>query len=874
LFNCSIERISWYGFGHYFSAREGGPNPARVSSTLGGRLMRGLGVFLCFAVALMVGPAAQANSPVTIGEHVFEEYETPHPYQSSGSTQPMLTWVDDIVFPGATYISVHFARMDLAAGDYVVVRSPDGRQSWTYTRFGRHDLGATKEGFFATHIKGDTAVVELFTVGGSSSWGYEIDKFGRGYNNDEIRVFWSLGLGEEMNLPRLPDDPESLCGTDDTEEAKCYQDSEPEIYDTSRSVVRLIQNGSAHCTGWLVGNAGHVMTNEHCITSQSQLDNIDFEFMAEGPDCATDCTSTLGCPGVIEASGGTFVTDDAALDYALVIPDTSTGSGTNLPATYGYMKLRQSGAVLDERVYHPQHPAGWGKRIGVVSTHTFDVGLGGYCYASSLNETPCSGGPGDVGYYTDTQGGSSGSPVLGYSDHKVVALHHCRGSNSCTQTGGDRNRGVPIDAVIADLGANVPPGALCDPYAGPMTLSAVLNGDNRIDLSWDAVAGSGITYTVKRTVGGCPQADYEEIASGLTGTTYSDTTVSGTVTYAYIVIAVDDEECESDPSPCAEETATGPCIEPPVFDGVESVFNPQGNDCSLEVDWSEATPICGPTAVYNVYRSETAGFTPGPANLEAMCLTDTFFVDTNVDNQTFYHYVVRAEDDTASGSGPCNGGNEDTNLVEMSSAPTGPDQLYFSSDFDTDDGGLVGTLDWEWTDAYSWTGAGCGGSFSQPPAPHSGGGMWGTVVNGCYNNRGNNDGYDSCNNTNPGDDSILSFDVDLTTTSAAELCWWDWPDLWLPWDWGQVHVNGDVVFEHCGGSYPNPTQWEQQCVDMSAYGGTVATVEFHMMASTVVNYAGWYIDDVEVFTGSDCNDGLFSDDFESGTYDAWSRITP
>ena len=35
--------------------------------------------------------------------------------------------------------------------------------------------------------------------------------------------------------------------------------------------------------------------------------------------------------------------------------------------------------------------------------------------------------------------------------------------------------------------------------------------------------------------------------------------------------------------------------------------------------------------------------------------------------------------------------------------------------------------------------------------------MWGTVVNCCYNNIGNNTGYDTCINCNPSDDSILSF---------------------------------------------------------------------------------------------------------------------
>ena len=54
-------------------------------------------------------------------------------------------------------------------------------------------------------------------------------------------------------------------------------------------MARLLLNGSARCTGWLIGNAGHAMTNEHCISSQSDLNNIDFEFMAEGDTCQTNC---------------------------------------------------------------------------------------------------------------------------------------------------------------------------------------------------------------------------------------------------------------------------------------------------------------------------------------------------------------------------------------------------------------------------------------------------------------------------------------------------------------------------------------------------------------------------------------------------------
>ena len=48
----------------------------------------------------------------------------------------------------------------------------------------------------------------------------------------------------------------------------------------------------------------------------------------------------------------------------------------------------------------------------------------------------------DVAYYCDTEGGSSGSPVLSRSTHRVVALHHF---------GGCPNSGVRGDLLAAKL---------------------------------------------------------------------------------------------------------------------------------------------------------------------------------------------------------------------------------------------------------------------------------------------------------------------------------------------------------------------------------------------------------------------------------------
>jgi V8-like Glu-specific endopeptidase len=48
----------------------------------------------------------------------------------------------------------------------------------------------------------------------------------------------------------------------------------------------------------------------------------------------------------------------------------------------------------------------------------------------------------DVSYYCDTEGGSSGSPVLSRSTNKVLALHHF---------GGCPNSGVRMERIFTQI---------------------------------------------------------------------------------------------------------------------------------------------------------------------------------------------------------------------------------------------------------------------------------------------------------------------------------------------------------------------------------------------------------------------------------------
>ena len=406
----------------------------------------------CLLAALFVSPPVSAQmstpqispegdafagltlqGPTKVGEELAQEHASPA-YQPlalrrGDSEDSPLAWQVELHMPGASYIAPHFSRFQLPPGSQLIVRAPDGSRSWSYTGHGKGER-PQKDGFWGIHIPGETAIVEIYSRRALPAQAVVIDRFAHGDPEVWERAF---DIGER-----------AICGADDSDWAKCYQTSEPTMYTKARAVVRLLINGSSACTGWLVGDDGHMMTNEHCIGSSSAALNTDYEFLAEGGTCGTNCASFGACSGIVEATSGTLIQLDAALDYALVkLPSA-------LASTYGYYQIRDTGAVLNERIYIPGHPAAWGKRFAVDSSHSSNSS--GFCEVDSTSTTPCSGGPGDVGYYCDTQGGSSGSAVVAYSDHCVVALHHCA---NC------QNRGVPVGAIISDLGSNLPPNALC-----------------------------------------------------------------------------------------------------------------------------------------------------------------------------------------------------------------------------------------------------------------------------------------------------------------------------------------------------------------------------------------------------------------------------
>ena len=119
--------------------------------------------------------------------------------------------------------------------------------------------------------------------------------------------------------------------------------------------------------------------------------------------------------GYVEVRGGTLLMTNATYDVALY---TIHEDDFATVQPYGYLELDTRAPNLNETIFIPQHPAGMPKQFGMNSAQD-----GGRCRvnANSLaGYAPAS----DFGYACDTQGGSSGSPVIALDTLKVVGLHH------------------------------------------------------------------------------------------------------------------------------------------------------------------------------------------------------------------------------------------------------------------------------------------------------------------------------------------------------------------------------------------------------------------------------------------------------------------
>ncbi|HTD21377.1 MAG TPA: malectin domain-containing carbohydrate-binding protein [Terriglobales bacterium] len=192
---------------------------------------------------------------------------------------------------------------------------------------------------------------------------------------------------------------------------------------------------------------------------------------------------------------------------------------------------------------------------------------------------------------------------------------------------------------LPSSGGNPPPApALATPSAG----------NNQVSLSWSASTGAS-SYNVKRTL--TSGMNYALVASGVTATSFTDTTVTNGTKYFYVVSA-QNAAGESANSNEVSATPTGG-VTPPT---APTLATPTAGNNQVSLSWSASAGA----STYNVKRTLTSG-----ANYAVVAsgLTATSFTDTTVTNGTKYFYVVSAQ----------NAAGESPNSNEVSATPaSGP----------------------------------------------------------------------------------------------------------------------------------------------------------------------------------------------------------
>lgn len=357
--------------------------------------------------------------------------------------QPSFQFVYDPELGEGLYV-FHVRQFNLPRNDTLIIRAMK-ETSGSPQKQVLAGKNTTRGSFYTNPVAGNGFIVELYKsttntdINGEACIGFVIDgfRFTR-QTEDYLETFMPY---EIVSNSTTSQSDESLCGQDESKEAAC---SESALVEKSRGVARLVISKDnnlniAYCTGFLLGCEGHLLTNQHCVRNWMDALNTVVEFHAESPQCVEGnnvCNQRGACPGNVIVHSPSLVAVSTDLDYALL--KLSLGVGTSdatelLKEVGGYLQLRSSGAVVDEEIFIPQHPLGWGKRIA--STDNGQPGR-----IDSLAVTTC-GGP-DIGYNVDTQEGSSGSPVIAVSDKSVIGLHHC---------GGCLNGAIPSQRLIQDF---------------------------------------------------------------------------------------------------------------------------------------------------------------------------------------------------------------------------------------------------------------------------------------------------------------------------------------------------------------------------------------------------------------------------------------
>ncbi|MFW7523335.1 trypsin-like peptidase domain-containing protein [Vibrio ostreicida] len=376
---------------------------------------------LGLALALSVTPMAMAETvlPVIADEVTYSISDS----DLKGISSHHLSRT--IEHQGAAFIKLHFKRLSLPKGSILRLKSATTNEVVEYTD--------SQIDWFAQSISSDSVVIEMIANSKGQQGQFELDYYMAGKDS------------AEQELATL-----STCGVNERKDVACWEDSHADKVAWTTPVARLLINGRSLCTAWRVGPDNRMFTNNHCVASESELKQTEVWFNYQRSTCNGSMATT------VKVMGDQVLSTDYELDYTLFTVDDFSKI-----SSFGYLGLDDSEPTFGEGIYIPQHGSGNPKELAIES----DQNGSGLCQIDIASANG-RGSNTDTGYFCDTIGGSSGSPVLKSGNNKAIALHHF---------GGCENQGVKISRIWPKVATHfnntLPDGAVGQPDDGITELS-------------------------------------------------------------------------------------------------------------------------------------------------------------------------------------------------------------------------------------------------------------------------------------------------------------------------------------------------------------------------------------------------------------------